>query len=299
MKHLVLKGMESFKPRIVVSRFGRVADEAVDEIVFTMKECYERLVPHEVEIVDLYIFERSSAVNAFLRTESSRVGVASHPSFGERFFSLHDAWRGTPRIIVCLERMKRLPLVAQRGGIRHEVGHSVLHGSPSCYMFPVPKALQNLATRFGLPRTYVTNVLYLISIAVKDYEVSRLLKSHGYIRCQMAFGKHISAVTETDKTAWEMAKGRMEAEILCLVSQLKPIGYATPFLFDKNARKEIELSLKRGLSFLPKEHSTVLLEKVPGMFQQLESDTTNNVDKLTQLVVQKLIKPYFEDYNKK
>jgi hypothetical protein len=290
--------MESFKPRIVVSRFGEVADDAVNEIVSTMKECYERLSLYGVELVDLYVFERSSAVDAFLRAESVRVGVASHPSFGERFFSLHDAWQGTPRIIVCLERMKRLPPLARKGGVRHEVGHSILHGNPSYYMFPVPAALQNLARHFGLSRTYVTNMLYLISVAVKDYEVSRLLKNHGYIGCQIAFGKHILTPTEIDKMAWEMSKGRMEVEILCLVSQLKPIGYAAPFLLNVNTRKEMMTNLKQSLSFLPEEHLTTLLEKVPKMFQQLKSDTTNNVDKLTQLVVQKLIKPYFEDHDK-
>jgi hypothetical protein len=130
MKPVTSKSKPNFQPRIVTSRFGRINNEDIDKTVFIVRECYRRLSPHGVDLIDLYIFERSSAVEAFLADESKSVGVASS-SFSELFFSMHDAWRGTPRIIICLERMKKLPALAQKGGIRHEVGHSVLHGSPT------------------------------------------------------------------------------------------------------------------------------------------------------------------------
>jgi len=118
------------QPRIVIRTFGKVDDSKVDRMVGIMRECYDRMVPHEVELVDLCVFERSSALEAFLAEESMKVGVVSS-SFDASFFSMHDAWRGIPRIIVCFERMQRVPALAQEGGIRHEVGHSVLHGSLS------------------------------------------------------------------------------------------------------------------------------------------------------------------------
>jgi hypothetical protein len=241
----------------------------------------------------LYIFERSSAVEAFLADESKRVGVASS-SFSELFFSMHDAWRGTPRIIVCLERMKKLPALAQKGGIRHEVGHSILHGSPRYYMFSIPPALLGFAKRFKLSRQYVTNMLYLISMAVKDYEVSRLLHKHGYVKDQIAFARCVLAPTESDKASWEISRGKVDAEALCLVSYLKPIGYATPFLVSEGSRKEMGRYLKQSLSFLPEEHSIRLLEETPKIFRQLKLDTADNINKFTHLIIEKIIEPHFE-----
>lgn len=285
--------MRARQPKIVISRFGKVDDPKVNKIVGIMQECYKRLAPHEVEIVDLYVFERSSAVEAFLAEESRRVGVVSS-SFDELFFSMHDAWRGTSRIIICLERMKKLQMLAQKGGIRHEVGHSVLHGSPRYYLLTIPPALRDLATRFKLSRQYVINMLYLMSIAVKDYEVSRLLQEHGYVEDQLAFVKHVLALTESDEMSWEMSRAKVDAEALCLASYLKSIGFATPFLVDEGSREEIEFYIKQSLSFLPKEHSKKLLEQAPRIFQQLKSDTMNNINESTRLVIEQIIEPHFE-----
>jgi hypothetical protein len=273
----------------MISRFGRVDNQEVNQIVATMKECYNRLAPHEVELVDLYIFERSSSVEAFLAEESKRVGVASS-SFDELFFSMHDAWRGTPRVVVCLERMKKLSTLTQIGGIRHETGHSVLHGSLRHYIFPLPPALIDFAKRFELSQKYVTNMLYLISIAVKDYEVSHKLHKHGYLEDQIALAKHMLEPTESDKTSWEISRGKADAEALCLISHLKSIGYATPFL----TNQEIQHRIRESLSYLPKKHSEKLFEQTPKIFQQLGSDTLSNINKLTHQIIRKLVEPIFQ-----
>jgi len=102
--------------RIVVSKFGEVDVKEVRHMIEVMEECYKRLEPHEVDLVDLYVFERSSSVEAFLTKEYREIGVASAP-FDELFFAMHDAWRGTSRIILCLERMKLIPHLVQVGGI--------------------------------------------------------------------------------------------------------------------------------------------------------------------------------------
>lgn len=211
MKTLPLKDESHPQPKIVASLFGRVHSGDVDEIIKIMKECYRRLWPHEVDLDDLYVFESFSSVEAFMADESKRVGVVSSP-FNEQFFSTHDAWLGIPRIIICQERMEKLPKLAQKGGIRHEVGHSVLHGSPLYYYLTIPPALLDIAQRFKLHKQLVTDMLYLISIAVKDYEVSCLLRKHGYIRDQISFAKHVLVPVEGDKTTWEISRARGAAE---------------------------------------------------------------------------------------
>jgi hypothetical protein len=226
--------------------------------------------------------------------ESRRVGVASS-SFDDLFFSMHDAWTGISRIIICLERMKKLPTLARDGGIHHEVGHSILHGSLRYYIFSVPGTLQNLAKCFKLSRQNVTNMTYLISTAVKDYEVSRLLRKHGYVEDQIAFARHILTPTESDKIIWEVSRRKPHAEVLCLMSYMKLIGHVTPFLAVSHSRREMNRCLKESLSFLPKEFSTKILEETPKIFQQLKLDTLNNVDTFAHLIIEGIIQPLYED----
>lgn len=159
---------------IVIHKYGRVREEEAAKIVEVMGECYTRLRPHKVSFVDLCLFERSSSMEAFFARERGVVGVATAP-FDEEFFAMHDAWRGIPRISVCLERVRNLPELVKIGGIRHEVGHSILHGELQYYLLPHLPSLMEIENRFNLPAEYSRNLLYLVSIAVKDYEVTRLL----------------------------------------------------------------------------------------------------------------------------
>jgi len=242
-----------------------------------MKECYGRLAPHEVSLVDLYVFERSSSVEAFLAKEFAEVGVVSVP-IDELFFAMHDAWRGTSRITLCLERMKRLPRLVKMGGIRHEVGHSVLHGSLRYYLLSFPPALLKLADRFNLSFEYAASLLYLISIAVKDYEVSRLLHGQGYLEDQVAYTKHLLKISESDILSWQISRGNPLAEVLCLISCLKAAGCAAPLLVDKKFGEEVRRHLMESLSYFPADCSSLLLKVILEGFPSLGKDTLDNID---------------------
>jgi len=276
--------------RIVVSKFGEISHETIDSAIRTMTECYERLKPHNVELVDLYLFERSSAADAFLSKEASEVGVVSAP-FGELFFATHDAWRGTPRIILCLEKMHGLPELVQVGGIRHEVGHSVLHGSIEYYLLSLPPALLELVDRFGFSTEYAMNLLYLISIAVKDYEVTRLLHQRDYLKDQVAYAKHLLAVSESDILSWEASRGKPIAEILCLISCLKALGCVAPLLPDKKCDEDIKHHLKKSLAHLPADYSNLLLSVISEDFPRFGTDTLDNIREASVSVAEKIIKP--------
>lgn len=277
-------------PKIVVSKFGNVTRQEIDHIIEIVEECYGQLEPHEVDLVDLFVFEKSSSMDAFVAKESKEVGVVS-ASFSELFFAMHDAFRGTSRIILCLERMKKLPTLVQDGGIRHEVGHSVLHGSLLYYLLPLPSALSDLVDRFNVSREYATNLLYLISISVKDFEVSRLLYSRRYIEDQIAYAKHLLKVTESDRLSWEMSKGKPSAEILCLVSSLKTVGCAAPFLLNKAFGEELKRLLAESLSHLRTDFSMSLLNMILRDFPSLGTDTINNINRVAGLVVESIVKP--------
>ncbi len=271
--------MGSALVHIVVSKYGKIDDEEIERVIEIMQECYSRLSPHEVSLVDLYLFERSSSVEAFFAKEFRKVGVASTP-FDELFFAMHDAWRGIPRITLCLEKMEKLPKLVKMGGIRHEVGHSILHGNLRYYVLSFPPALLEIADRFKLSFEYVTNLLYLISIAVKDYEVTRLLHEQGYVEDQVAYAKHLLKVSEDDTLSWEISRGKPPAEALCLISCLKAAGCVAPLLVDKKLGKEVRQHLMESLSYLPADRSTLLLRVVEGGFPSLGTDTLDNVDRM-------------------
>jgi len=273
--------MGSTLVHIVISKYGKIDDEEIKRITETMQDCYSQLAPHEVSLVDLCLFERSSSVKAFFAEEYRKVGVAS-ASFDELFFAMHDAWRGIPRITLCLEKMKKLPRLVKTGGIHHEVGHSILHGSLRYYLLSFPPALLEISDRFNLSFEYITNLLYLVSIAVKDYEVTRLLHQRGYVKDQAAYAKHLLKFSENDILSWEISRGKPPAEALCLISCLKAAGCAVPLLVNKKFGEEVRQHLMESLSYLPADRSTLLLRLIEDGFPSLETDTPDNVESMAR-----------------
>jgi len=267
--------------RIVVSKYGKIDDVEIERVTEIMQECYSQLAPHEVSLVDLYVFERSSSVKAFFAKECREVGVAS-TSFDELFFAMHDAWRGIPRITLCLEKMEKLPSLVKMGGIRHEVGHSILHGNLRYYLLSFPPALLKIADQFNLSSEYMANLLYLISVAVKDYEVTRLLHQRGYVEDQVAYAKHLLKVSKDDILSWEISQGKPPAEALCLISCLKATGCASPLLGDKKFGEEVRQYLMESLSYLPPDRSTLLLKVIEEGFSSLGTDTLDNIDRMVR-----------------
>lgn len=253
-----------------------------------MKECYGRLEPHGVELVDLCLFERASVMEAFLSKEYRKAGVASS-RFDEAFFALHDAWKGIPRITLCLEKMVSLPPLVQEGGIRHEVGHSVLHGSPQYYLISMPPSLLEAVERAKLDRQYSMDLLYLLSMAVKDYEVSRLLYSRGYVDDQVAYVKHLLSPDERDAIAWEMARGNPSARLLCLFSRLKDIFCAAPFVSDGRVGGEVMMHVVKSLDYLPKEVSEMVLRVMAKATASMKQTTNGNINLLASVAVEETL----------
>jgi len=276
--------------RILVSKFGDIRSETVDSIFSIMEECYNRLEPHGLSLVDLYLFERSSVLEAFLSQEYAKMGVTSS-RFDEDFYATHDAWRGTPRISISVERMQSLPELIRAGILRHEVGHSILHGSPQYYIFPIPHLLLEASERFDLPIQYLNDLLYLISIAVKDFEVTRLLHTGGYIEDQVAYAENVLKVSQDDLAAWEIGKVKPQAKILCTVSRLKDFSCASALMSDEKLREKIRMKMLEGMNYFPEEVSTKILNIILKLPSSLQADTLGNVDEMTRIIVEELVEP--------
>jgi hypothetical protein len=283
--------------KVVLQRFGRIPKKIEREIISIIDECYERLKPHEVELVDVLLFEDSSKAYTFYLQERSTIGIVTD-NIDAQFFAMHDAWRGTSRIGVVLDRMKKLPKLIQAGALRHEVGHSVLHGSLECYKFSLNKSLISASKQFKLSEGYLVNLIYLISIAVKDYEVSRLLLKKGFIEDQVAYSKYILKTSEDDLVAWKIAKDYPSMMGLALAGRLKDTASFIA-LQSKLSKTEIFDSLRKELSYLPNSILDYVLKIVKRFPEKMSGDTSKNVDLMMKIFVEDLLKPIYKGKYKK
>ncbi len=155
--------------RINMETVGAVPQEFADKTVSTLASFYEALSSAEPpSIVDVYIYHSRDRMLAALEREAMQVGVAVVADY----LVMHEAWRGWPRIHVDYGRCSLLPWHTFKALLLHEAGHSVLHGNLLAYVVSIP--------RVSWPGGKVVEAAYVASTAVKDLEVSLLLKADGF-----------------------------------------------------------------------------------------------------------------------
>ena len=269
--------------RIVVHRFGDVKERFVEEVLEILNDCYNRLGAHAVKIVDIYIFEKSSSMSAFMNDEKRKLGIKTS-AFEESFLAVHDAWHGTPRIMVAYDKMFRVPELVGIGGLRHEVAHTVLHGSLEYYSFPMPMFLLELERNAVISRQIIRDLVYLASIAVKDYEVTRLLCERGYVEDQVAYSEYYLQPSEEELEAWKLAEKNRTARLIFLVSVLKTACCAAPLLNDEIYGEEILKNITRSMYFLPAELFVRLL-KILEEASKFGRNTHENVDRFIKEII--------------
>lgn len=274
--------------RIVLRRFGKIPEEVEEDIIAVVKECYER-IPHSVEIVEIFLFENLLVMKSFYQQEMMDVGVVTG-DFDNSFLAKHDAWRGTSRIAICLENMKKVSKLIQVGALRHEVAHSILHGSIECYMFPITKALAEASIKFNLSKQYCVNLIYLISIAVKDFEATKLLLKAGYIEDQIAYLQYLLKPSSDDLIAWKLSKDNPAAIVLCLAGRLKDLACLTAL---QSTLNHPEIKIMESLSYIPHnilEKILFFMNKLP---QIMIDDTFHNFNVVMNAFVEDILKPIF------
>jgi hypothetical protein len=277
---------------IILQKFGRIPDEAVIEIQTVMEDCYRRLSPHSLEMVDVILFENSSRMEAFSLREKYLVGAYSSGLEAD-FVATHEAWTGIPRILICYERLQRLNPLLIGAIIRHEVAHSVLHGSLEYYVFAVPKSLFEASEKYSLLRTFTIDILYLISMGVKDYEVTRLLLDHKYIDDQIAYSLDVLKTEKDDLEAWNLSKRDPAKMLLCLVARFKDLACVAATLDHQSWRNTEESPVDRELDYLSADVRRRLVEVSWALTQMSTQDTFAKVELVADLVVTSLMKEIF------
>jgi hypothetical protein len=277
-------------PLLHVERHGRILDEEVREILGFLEECYGRLRPVGLDLVEIVLFENDRLWRGHMAAERRRAGVTSS-DFDDAYIATHDAWTGIPRISISLDHRKALARPVWEGALCHEAGHSILHGSLEYYVFPMPKALLDVAHEFHTLTSHLADILYLLSVAVKDMEVTRLLVSNGYVEDQAAYARFVMEPTEQDQYAWGLSAIAAEARVLCLVGRLKDLAAATVLASGSHSPLVGLEEIEESNRYLPPDARTALLDTMTKILNDLGKDTFANIQSGAATLATKLVGP--------
>jgi len=277
-------------PLLHVETHGRVLGKEARDILNLFEECYGRLRPEGLDLVEVALFENDRLWRGRMAAERRRARVVS-AEFDDAFIAAHDAWTGIPRISISLERRKALAELVWEGALRHEVGHSILHGSLEYYVFPMPRPLVEIANEFPTLASHLADILYLLTLAVKDMEVTKLLVTNGYVEDQTAYARFVMKPTEQDQHAWDLSSVAAEARVLCLVGRLKDIAAAT-VLTSRPEQAPVGLEeIEESTRYFPQESRTALLDTMTKILNDLGKDTFANIQSAATIAATRLIEP--------
>jgi hypothetical protein len=242
------------------------------EIENTFRDCYRRFGSKLPYKVDVHVVDRESNMRALLKEDKLRLGITS--AGDEEFVCSHDAWRGHPRVICCLEKLAGLGKMARLGAIRHEAAHTALHGSLEYYIFKIPEDCRHTAVIKGLDAAVLDQALFFVSVAVKDFEATRFLVQRDYVACQFAFALECLRPSEPDKSAWKLAQTNRQARFIYLTGLLKSALFVHPLLALPRSRK------------VPLEQQVQLARRVEEMLEYLGSVEHNKLLQVTNMIVE-------------
>jgi hypothetical protein len=237
------------------------------------RDCYRRFgsrIPYKVEI---HVVDKEANMRGLLKEDKIRLGITT--SGDEEFICSHDAWRGYPRVICCLEKLAKLDRLARPGAIRHEAAHSALHGSLEYYIFKIPEDCRHTAVIKGLDSAVLDQALYYVSVAVKDFEATRFLIQHDFIGCQFAFALDLLRPSEQYKSDWKLAQTNRQTKFIYLTTLLKPILFAHPLLALPRSSKGVSL-----------EHQVQLARRVEELLEHLGSAEQNKLLQVASMIVE-------------
>ena len=272
--------------RIVVHKLGDVKEDFVERVFGLISNCYEHIGTHNVEIMDLFMFGRTSMMNAFIVEEKKKLGIETS-DFESSVSAVHDAWHGVPRIMVACDSVLKMPELVMRGCLQHEVAHTILHGSLEYYSFSIPSALLKLMDRQTLSKQVASDLLYLATIAVKDFEATRFLCKHRFEEEQFAYCSLLLEPSEEDCIAWRLADQNKAARVLVLTAVLKTLFCAAPLLRTEKHATEMGKMIGNSIGYLPSALSAGL-RKVLEAGSAFAEDTHANVSLLVRQIVDEL-----------
>lgn len=266
--------------QIFTFKHGEIHDEDIDAILYIIKSTLSK-IKNNVAMLEIHFFETERDLKFFHIKEAEEIGVKSL----DIYFAMYDAWRGFPRISICIEKTRSLPMNVFIGGIRHEVGHAILHGSIRYYIISIPNSLMTTLEDANLSIDAGYEILSKISVAIKDYEVTKLLVNNGFLKCQKAFIKHILRLSGEEREIWNLSWNNYH-KLLYLLSLYKVMACAYPIVRIPNIMK----SVRDGIIHLPKDFQNMLLRSL-NLLDKLGDNTYINIIKVCEELINILIRP--------
>jgi hypothetical protein len=172
-------------------------------------------------LISVNIWRRMDELQSFYQQEKQELGIVTGEDTD--FLATHEAWRGHPRIHICQERVKDVPGVVIRSVLHHEISHALLHGTPEFYTFRYSTKLQEAGEFCGLNLTLLQRCVYLLSIAIKDYDVVTWLTDIGLGFGQLLLLEYMITDTEDERRIWEVVCANPAPRKLALAFFLKTL----------------------------------------------------------------------------
>lgn len=266
---------------LVVQVYGDVPPRTVEAITGLIADAYERLAASSRAPLEVRLANTRARMAALAREDKARHGITTGGDEG--FACTHDAFEDRPRITICVESLGRLGPHAI-ASIRHEVGHAVLHGRRVFYEARIDTALREAGAAQGLADHVLLQLLFFVAVAVKDWQVSRLLLRHGFADDVRALAWELLGASEDDRNAWHLAEGIPPLRLLWAAGQLKPLLHAAP-LRELPDQGDVERRGAEMLAYLPLARRGSLLELTWRIAGELGDDTHANIRGAAELLL--------------
>ena len=270
---MIRGGERMISKELDVRVHGEVPPTTVETIAGLIGEAYECLVPSPRPRLEVRLADSRERMAALAAEDKARHGIRT--AGDEGFTCAHDAFEDRPRITVCVEALSRLRQ-GDIAALRHEVGHAVLHGRRAYYEVRMNASLRRAGAVRGLNEAALLQLLFFVAVAVKDWEVSRLLLRHGFAEDVRALAWDLLAPSEEDRMAWGMVEAAPALRLLWAGSQMKPLLHAAP-LRDLQEAAEVEARAAQMLYYLPDPTRRALLELAWRIAARLRDDTHANI----------------------
>ena len=172
-------------------------------------------------VISINLWRGMDELQSFYQQEQQELGIAT----GEEtdYLATHEAWRGYPRIHICQERVKDLPDVVLQSVLHHEISHAFCHGTPEFYTFRYSTKLQEAGQSCGMNLGLLQQCVYMLSVAIKDYDVVMWLTDIGLGLGQLHLLEYMISDTEDERQIWQVVHSITAPRKLALALFLKTL----------------------------------------------------------------------------
>jgi hypothetical protein len=208
--------------RIVIQPSEGTQKEFVIKVQSWANEVLEKKGPLAAPaVIFINIWKSMDELQSFYQQEKQELGIAT----GEEtdFLATHEAWRGDPQIHICQEKVRDVPDVVLQSVLHHEISHAIHHGTPEFYTFRYSTKLQEAGRLCGMDLTLLQQCVYMLSVAIKDYDVVTWLTDIGLGRGQLYLLDYLISDTEDERRIWEVVCANPALRKLALALFLKTL----------------------------------------------------------------------------